>query len=558
MLRKLLLAGAMVFVAAGSAAGQAATWTPSPFGMYALTPRHIDLPAEAKDKPDFQHYYGYVRLSFSPNSGITGEQTRNAFVRALQTLFAPRQASASLILDIALNRNGTRIPLNVIPVLAFTRDDSGRNGNANLVLKAKFFDDDQATPYFAIQQGDVIEVTPKLVFSDKIDPNFINVIASAAKASAALGGHGWLLALSNDSARLAKLEDVQSTLAGLFSTSTQTEPTWSIPVAQNTHDLQYRIVEPDKKVEWGTLTVQLDFSCSQFKTDCGPSYAYQRMDPVLVTKHADGKTLRDILGSDLPRQLTSDLSATPSADRSVQVSCQSMHDALAGAYLGYVKEDADFLMWKELSDLGAFDSQPLVQSACYSALRTAWNTMDLSSPDPLGLPPPRSVSFSEMTTRLRQLSFDVGDTSPEYLPQDFSKLGLLTLTVDDDALYQGPWLTPTIPASATPVAFSKVKVERLVCPVDMSNYQAGPGKFSYKSKALLVTAGDPRIRYVEVVFDNHVAAGVNPTIQQLTVRVASKADYDGFGACTDKKKPVFDPAAQSHTPWSTPAQVATQ
>lgn len=383
-------------------------------------------------EPMTDHDYGYVHIEFSPPASVEDvvreRDLQGTWLQGLvQRTSGARVTSAVVLLDIRAvggdhvdGADPARgVPLAIVPLAAYQYDGrrslqfSEQQEFANRDLQANLL----------ISRGLNISTTFRVVFSNQNVGSLVASLRPVINASAALGGHGFVVNNTVSQGLMTNLAQIESALRSPGNTEVTTENRVDLNFDEGHNRLDYQFQLNPRRTDRpkGMLVVELRRRPSLFTSDLLPGQPGRRLPDYHVDSvqdsdriWIDGRVAPGISPAAYVRsdELLRDYVGT-FQERTTQAIefdrvCSTLRESLSS--VGLSRHDRAAVFWAAFAH-GASAELPEIQNRpCILRERTEWTRYGFQLPATV---PPRPIPSATARERwLNYASLVLGDSNP--------------------------------------------------------------------------------------------------------------------------------------------------
>jgi len=387
----------------------------------------------ANAAPLTDHDYGYVHIEFSPPASVEDvvreRDLQGTWLQGLlQRTGGARVTSAVVLLDIRAvggdhvdGADPARgVPLAIVPLAAYQYDGrrslqfSEQQEFANRDLQANLL----------ISRGLNISTTFRVVFSNQNVGSLVASLRPVINASAALGGHGFVVNNSVSQGLMTNLAEIESTLRSPGNTEVTTENRvdLSFDGDQNRLDYQFQLNPRAANRPKGMLIVELRRRPSLFTSDLMAGQPGQRLPDYHVDSVQDSDRIwidgrvapgispaAYVRGEELLRGYVTTFQDRTVTEGEFDRVCSTLRERLTS--VGLSRHDRAAVFWAAFAH-GASAERPEIQNRpCIIREREEWTRYGFVLPNTI--PPRPPVPSAQARDRwLYYASRALADTDP--------------------------------------------------------------------------------------------------------------------------------------------------
>jgi len=381
--------------------------------------------------PLTDHDYGYVHIEFSPPPSVEDvvreRDLQGTWLQGLlQRTGGARVTSAVVLLDIRAvggdhvdGADPARgVPLAIVPLAAYQYDGrrslqfSEQQEFANRDLQANLL----------ISRGLNISTTFRVVFSTQNVGSLVNSLRPVINASAALGGHGFVVNNSVSQGLMTNLAEIESTLRSPGNTEVTTENRVDLSFeGENRLDYQFQLNPRQHDRPKGILVVELRRRPSLFTSDVRPGEPGRRLPDYHVDSVQDSDRIwidgrvapgispaayvrSDELLRDYVRTFQERITPEAEFDRV----CSTLRERLGS--VGLSRHDRAAVFWAAFAYGGSAERPEIQNRPCILREREEWARYGFRLPETI---PPRPIPSAQARDRwLYFASLALADPNP--------------------------------------------------------------------------------------------------------------------------------------------------
>lgn len=360
--------------------------------------------------PMTDHDYGYVHIEFSPPASVEDvvreRDLQGTWLQGLlQRTGGARVTSAVVLLDIRAvggdhvdGADPARgVPLAIVPLAAYQYDGrrslqfSEQQEFANRDLQANLL----------ISRGLNISTTFRVVFSNQNVGSLVASLRPVINASAALGGHGFVVNNSVSQSLASNLAQIESTLRSPGNTEVTTENRvdLSFDGDQNRLDYQFQLNPRGTDRPKGMLVVELRRRPSLFTSDLLPGQPGQRLPDYHVDSVQDSDRIwidgrvapgispaAYVRSDELLRDYVATFQERITPEAEFDRVCSTLRERLSS--VGLSRHDRAAVFWAAFAH-GASAERPEIQNRpCIIRERAEWGRYGFQLPVTIAPRPP--------------------------------------------------------------------------------------------------------------------------------------------------------------------------